>query len=743
MKKFVIALTMVTMFAGCLKPEFVDLEVEDYFKASVESFDVDTKTSMNVNKRIVWSKDDCLAIYRGSNRATKYAVSSNSIGQDNAEFVMVTTPGDNFYAGTEFPCNVAFYPYSDNLALAGKNLEEQGAYELTGIVLPQTQVYTKDSFADGLFLMAAVTESQEDRNLNFKNLLGAMKLQLKGTQVVKSIKVEGANGEQLAGAATVLLNADNLNPVIEMAPDAHTLVTLDCGEGVQLSETDITSFYIALPPVVFHDGFTVSVIDSDNECYTIATKLENQILRSSILVMPLRVLGGIDENIICNQYSDRACSQPDSNGAYVEYHSLIGPVEVYYEGFETPISKGRYGVVRLPVVQDKDVYTLVFRVFNEDGSVAESTKVFTCTPPAELTREQILLSGDYGQKVWMYVQDGTQFWGNAGHTGEGAAYDDFSTINGYWWGVSDTDGIQSQIGGPVLQASGDEDLSAYMVFDEDGLVQTFAPDGTLVRKGGYTLEGYDPERSNGWNLGTLKMSEAATLCPWAIDGSGTVTEFEVMHLTPQSMYLVYNNSGGGAGDWDEITYWRFVSGTPDMYTLEGKWTYGVELNKRYSFAYGNSPKPGEGFDYNVLTGELPGFTWGYAPDKLAEKSEIFAEKGQVFGDAAPGAYMEFKEDRVTSYSPEGDEVRTATWSIQMNDPTVNGRRGENGIELGVLTTTGPGLLFPWTYQEPGVPVTDYQIMYYDSNNIVLTKEGPRSWEFENMTMWVFSRVKED
>lgn len=448
--------------------------------------------------------------------------------------------------------------------------------------------------------------------------------------------------------------------------------------------------------------------------------------------------------ITYTQYADKECTQPDAAGNYVKYNSALGVVQVFSETGASPLTTGAGGTFKLPVKRGHvgDI-NMKFRLINADGTITWATKTFACTPPSELTREQILLSGDYGQKVWMYAQDGVQFWGNAGHTGEGEAYDDFSTINGYWWGVADTEGIQGQIGGPSDKAYGDEDLSAYMVFDEDGLVQTFSPDGTLVRKGGYKLENYDPERSNGWNLGTLVMSEAATLYPWAVDGSGTVTEFEVMHLTPQSMYLVYNNEGGAPGDWGEITYWRFVSGTPDMYTLEGKWTYGTTLNKRYSFTYGGSPKAGEGFDYNVLTDELPGFSWGYAPDRLAEKSELFADRGQVFGDAAPGAYMEFKEDWVTSYSPDGEKVREATWSIKMNDPTVNGRRGENGIELGTLSTTGAGLLFPWTYQEPGVPVTEYQIMYYDSNNIVLTKTGPEDEEFDDMTMWVFERVKEE
>lgn len=449
------------------------------------------------------------------------------------------------------------------------------------------------------------------------------------------------------------------------------------------------------------------------------------------------------EGITYTQYSDKECTQLDPAGNFVKYSSAAGVVQVFSMTGQSPLITAAGGTFKLPVKRGHvGNISMRFRLQNADGTFTEATKEFTCTPPSELTREQILLSGDYGQKVWMYAQDGTEFYGNAGHTGEGAAYDNFDVIDGYWWGVKDTEGIQGQIGGPSPEAFGDEDLSAYMVFDEDGNVQTFTPDGTLVRKGGYSLENYDPERSSGWNLGTLKLSEAATLYPWAIDGSGTVTEFEVMHLTPQSMYLVYNNSGGGPGDWDEITYWRFVSGTPDMYTLEGKWTYGVELNSRYSFVYGGAPEEGEGFDYNVLTDDLPGFSWGYAPSRLAEKSELYADKGQVFGDAAEGAYMVFNEDWVTSYSPTGEKVRESTWSIQMNDPTVKGRRGDNGIELGTLSTTGAGLLFPWTYQEPGVAVKEYKILYYDSNNIVLYKEGPEHEEFDNMTMWVFSRVKE-
>lgn len=451
------------------------------------------------------------------------------------------------------------------------------------------------------------------------------------------------------------------------------------------------------------------------------------------------------EGITYTQYADKECTQPDPAGNFVKFSSAYGVVQIFTETGEVPLMTGAGGVFKLPVKRGHvGPISMRFRAINTDGTLTWATIEFQCTPPSALTREQILLTGDYGKKVWQYgpsfpfEEDGEPAldgpWGISGYTKDaGLMYDGPNAVGNRWWSPL-------TLVGEADKNEGDEDMASYMVFTDEGLIETYSPDGKLVRKAGFQLKDYDPNRTNGWNLGKFTTSDAAILFPWDGENYEAVTEFDVMYLTPQNMTLAYTPSG--AADWDTMTYWRFVSGTPDMYTLEGKWTYGTTLNKRYSFTYGGAPKPGEGFEYNVLTDELPGFSWGYAPDRLAEKSELFAERGQVFGDAAPGAYMEFKEDWVTTYSPTGEKVRETTWSIQMNDPSVNGRRGDNGIELGTLTTNGPGLLFPWSYQEPGVPVTEYQIMYYDSHNIVLIKVGPEDEEFDDLTLWVFERVKE-
>lgn len=279
--------------AACQKSETA-IPVSEQFTATVESFESQTKTSMTQEKYVVWSQNDRLAIFQGSTLADEFKVSDASAGKANGTFTKVTTAGDDFSAGTEIPCNVALYPYATGLTLTGATLEyEAPVYEVEGVVLPSEQTYVAGSFANGAFLMAAVTDDLSDHNLKFKNILGALKLKLKGTQTVKSITVKGRNNEKLSGAATVTAYANNLAPAITMTAtdEASKSVTLDCGDGVQLSESTATDFIIALPPVLFSLGFTVTVTDSDEQTYEITAKVANTVLRSSVLTMPTIILG--------------------------------------------------------------------------------------------------------------------------------------------------------------------------------------------------------------------------------------------------------------------------------------------------------------------------------------------------------------------------------------------------------------------------------------------------------------------
>ena len=439
--------------------------------------------------------------------------------------------------------------------------------------------------------------------------------------------------------------------------------------------------------------------------------------------------------ITYTQYADKECTQVDTAGNFVKYNSAHGVVQVFSMTGASPLTTGAGGTFKLPVKRGHvGPISMRFRLANADGTLTWATKTFSCTPPAELTVDQILLSGDYGQKVWMYEQF-AEAWGNAGYLeGQGAMFDGINSWDSKWWGVEHNEyTLESQISEGIVEgntATGDEDQSAYMVFDEDGLVQTFTADGKLIRKGGYKLEGYNPtERNGGWELGKLTTSEPAILFPWDVDGNGAVAEFDIMYLTPQDMTLVYTN-GQASGGWGTITHWCFIAGSPDPLTMEGTWTYGTN-------GYGNGGHTGAGAAFNTPSA-VDGNWWSVASgDELVDQTHI---SGGAFGDESSEAYMVFEGNTVTTYAPDGTKIRGGEWEAKMNDYASGAGRGAAGWELGKLTTSEPALLFPWNVDGAGDGVTEYDIMYYDANNMTLVyTNGQASGGWGTITHWCFVR----
>ena len=265
------------------------------FTAQVEAFDDQTKTAMDGNS-VVWNTGDQIAIFQGLSTADKYQVKENGVGNKSATFEIIAK-GEGSGA-VELPTNVAIYPYESDLVCAPVTAENGAvtSYQIAGVTLPSTQTYAIGSFADGSFPMAALTNGLNDHTLNFKNLCGALKLQLKGTAKIKSIELRGNDNEPLSGEATVTVYPDGSAPTIEMSANAPKTITLDCSEGVQLNETTATDFLITIPPTAFNEGFTVTVSDMNGGTYTKNTGKENNVLRSYILNMPeLEVTTELDD----------------------------------------------------------------------------------------------------------------------------------------------------------------------------------------------------------------------------------------------------------------------------------------------------------------------------------------------------------------------------------------------------------------------------------------------------------------
>ena len=289
MKK-AIFLAAVTIFAACNKLE-TPVPTSDTITALIEQETDATKTYMDASNNIRWSEGDQIIAFRKSSYGHKYQVKSSFIGETYADFSKVSSSnGDDLSAGMAWDHIVAYYPYAESIKCA-----KSGNNYALNVILPFEQSYAAESFGNGFLPMVAISENN---NITFKNVLGGMKLQLKGTQTVTSITLEGKNNEKLAGAATVTAYTDGeTKPAITMGSGASTSVTLDCGSGVQLNESKATEFIIALPPVLFSKGFTMTVIDDAGNEQTIETDKENSVLRSSLLLMPEVTLDKVPQTV--------------------------------------------------------------------------------------------------------------------------------------------------------------------------------------------------------------------------------------------------------------------------------------------------------------------------------------------------------------------------------------------------------------------------------------------------------------
>ena len=286
MKKNILsALAICAALLGCQKNEIYEPSSSSVdLHATIED-QTFTKTYMDENNNIRWSEEDQVVAFMKTSLGLRYQIKNEYIGKTSGYFSQVSSgSSSDIGAGTEWDHNVVYYPYSDAV-----EAEKSGDDYALNVILPFEQTYAAESFGNGAMAMVAVSESN---NITFRNVLGGMKLQLKGIQKVATITLLGRNNEKLSGSAVVTAYAgDETKPSIAMSDGASTSVTLNCGSGVQLNESKATEFIIALPPVLFSKGFTVTVTDTDSKTYTVETDKANTVLRSSILNMPAFKLG--------------------------------------------------------------------------------------------------------------------------------------------------------------------------------------------------------------------------------------------------------------------------------------------------------------------------------------------------------------------------------------------------------------------------------------------------------------------
>lgn len=223
-------------------------------------------------------------------------------------------------------------------------------------------------------------------------------------------------------------------------------------------------------------------------------------------------------------------------------------------------------------------------------------------------------------------------------------------------------------------------------------------------------------------------------------GAGGVVKIPVKRGQEPSANLIFRIVNGDGTFTDATKTLKCTPPTelaPEMLILvsdNGKkvWKYAA------TNSYGNGGHGGAGADFNG-PGVVGGNWWGVATgDELID--QVQHAGGAPTGDESSNAYMVFEGNTVTTYGPDGTKIRGGEWTAVMNDYASGAGRGAAGWELGKLTTSEPAILFPWIINGGGTPATEFDIMYYDANNMTLVNtNGQASGGWGEITHWVFVR----
>ena len=241
---FCLSLLLLSL-AGCKQDELQSSHQSDTRLTSVKattSAAVKSRTQLSGNA-VIWEQSDAIGIFSNATaEAVRYDLTE--IQGDEARFESETgVSGEEFYA---------FYPYSAQSAVDGTKI----SYRLT-----DGQDYRAGSFDTGDCPMVAKSTNSDFR---FLQTCGIIRLRLTGTMAVSAIRLQGNNGEALAGDGTIDIASDAPVFTIDGSGDKLTAIQLRTSANVQLSESGVTEFYFVVAPQTFTQGITVDITGTIN-----------------------------------------------------------------------------------------------------------------------------------------------------------------------------------------------------------------------------------------------------------------------------------------------------------------------------------------------------------------------------------------------------------------------------------------------------------------------------------------------
>ena len=231
--------------------------------ATQETPEGDTKTALS-GSQVVWNSGNQIKVFNATNPNGKvFTLTSESVGKTTGEFSGELLSGNGpFYA---------VYPASAAGTLSDGKVS---------ITIPQSQELTAGSFGNNANISLAQADNLTDA-LHFKNVLGAVCIQVSSSISAKRVRIQTKADEPLWGSATVKM--------VEGVPDLSLASGTADNQIVEATTTDSasgTAFYLMLPPGTLASGFVAQVAAGEKAMLKEAPAAENnKIVRSRIVAM--------------------------------------------------------------------------------------------------------------------------------------------------------------------------------------------------------------------------------------------------------------------------------------------------------------------------------------------------------------------------------------------------------------------------------------------------------------------------
>lgn len=279
---FLFALTALVL-GSCAQDKTEDIALNDgqTIYATIAEMEGAGRVQLNENKQTTWTAGDHIVVYSAT-QMLEYEFTGNTgdrsgsfrnLGYYNIDMSQFNIPENQWWA--VYSTDGRYKPQLINTNL--------GPLPYFLMDIPNTTDYIKGSY--GLSANAMLGSSNDGANFQFINLFGYLRISAVGSQKVTRVILESLTGEtMLAGHFAVVPDYPNATIGFDADPDAVPYQVINCGEGVQLSNTP-TDFYFALKPMNIEGGINVTLEFEDGSTYTKSTDKTIPIVRNTIQPM--------------------------------------------------------------------------------------------------------------------------------------------------------------------------------------------------------------------------------------------------------------------------------------------------------------------------------------------------------------------------------------------------------------------------------------------------------------------------